>query len=58
MQIHHLASIGIEVLVWYRPSAEGADPPLVLTGEYCCMIPDMSGVTQRLYVNVTLDGGL
>ncbi len=40
------------VRINYRPSAEGADPPLVLTGEYCCTIPDMSGVMQTLCVEV------
>ena len=35
------------VRINYRPSAEGADPPLVLIGQYCCTIPDMSGVSSR-----------
>ena len=40
------------VRINYRPSAEGADPPLVLIGEYCCTIPDMSGVFRTLCVEV------
>ena len=40
------------VRINYRPSAEGADPPLVLIGQYCCTLPDMSGVFQELCVDV------
>ncbi len=40
------------VRINYRPSTEGADPPLLLIGQYCCTIPDMSGVFQRLCVEV------
>ena len=40
------------VRINYQPSTEGADPPLVLIGQYCCTIPDMSGVFQTLCVEV------
>ncbi len=40
------------VRINYRPNAEGTNPPLLLIGQYCCMIPDMSGVFQTLCVEV------
>ncbi|XP_064396286.1 uncharacterized protein LOC135343224 [Halichondria panicea] len=40
------------VRINYQPSTEGADPPLVLIGQYCCTIPDMSGVFQTLCIEV------
>ncbi len=40
------------VRINYRPSAEGADPPLLLIGRYCCTMPDMSGVFRTLCVEV------
>ena len=36
------------VRINYRPSVEG----MSVTGQYCCTIPDMSGVFQRLCVEV------
>ena len=35
----------------YRPSTEG-NPLQSVTGQYCCTIPDMSGVFQELCVEV------
>ncbi len=37
----------------YRPNVEGADLTTSVIGEYCCTIPDMSGVFQTLCVDVT-----
>ena len=38
----------------YRPNVEGADLTTSVIGEYCCTIPDMSGIFQTLCVDVTL----
>ena len=38
------------VRINYRPNVEGTAMSVI--GQYCCTIPDMSGVTQRLCVEV------
>ncbi len=40
------------VRINYRPGVEGADLDVGVTGQYCCMIPDMSGVMQTLCVDI------
>ncbi len=40
------------VRINYRPNVEGADLNVLLTGQYCCTIPDLNGVNQRLCVDV------
>lgn len=42
-------STGLLLRINYRPSVEG-DPVLEVTGQHCCIIPDMSGTMQRLCV--------
>ncbi len=37
----------------YRPGVEGANLAVLVTGEYCCTVPDMSNVMQRRCVEVT-----
>ncbi len=37
----------------YRPNVEGADLAVMITGKYCCTVPDMSGVMQKRCVEVT-----
>ncbi len=40
------------VRINYRPSVEGADLNVRITGQYCCTIPDMSDVMQTLCVDI------
>ncbi len=37
----------------YRPGVEGANLALLVMGEYCCTVPDMSNVMQTRCVEVT-----
>ncbi len=37
----------------YRPNVEGANLAVMITGEYCCTVPDMSNVVQIRCVEVT-----
>ncbi len=37
----------------YRPNVEGADLAVIVTGEYCCTVPDMNNVSQIRCVEVT-----
>ncbi len=41
------------VRINYRPNVEGADLAVMIIGEYCCTVPDMSGVMQIRCVEVT-----